>query len=50
MRASMRVVETEAAQIVEIAGGAIEQAHDDAFAVERGQRGNAEVDFAARGS
>ena len=41
------VVEAEAAQVVEIAGGAIEQAHDDAFAVERGQRGDAEIDFAA---
>src|ERR1035441_9707332 len=41
------VVEAEAAEVVEIAGGAIEEAHDDALAVEGGQGGNAEVDFAA---
>ena len=41
------VVETQAAEVVEIAGGAIQQAHDDAFAVERGQGGNAQIDFAA---
>src|ERR1035441_1499196 len=41
------VVEAEAAEVVEIAGGAIEESHDDAFAIEGGQGGNAEVDFAA---
>ena len=42
------VVEAEPAQIVEIARRAVEQAHDDAFAVERGQRGNAQIHFAAQ--
>ena len=42
------VVEAQAAQVVEIAGGAVEQAHDDAFAVERGQGGDAQVHFAAQ--
>ncbi len=41
------VVETEAAQIVEIAGRTVEQTHDDAFAEQRRQRGNAEIDLAA---
>ena len=40
------LVETQRSQIVEIARRAIEQAHHDAFAVERGQRGNAQIDFA----
>ena len=48
MRAQHVVVEAQAAQIVEIARRAVEQAHDDAFAVERGQRGNAQIDFAAQ--
>ena len=43
----MLVVEAEAAEIVEIAGGAVEQTHDDALAVESGDGGDAEVDFAA---
>ncbi len=47
MRDEHVVVEAEAAEVVEIARGAVEQAHDDAFAVERGQGGNAEIDFAA---
>ena len=47
MRRQHAVVEAQPAQIVEIAGGAVEQAHHDAFAVERGQRGDAEVHFAA---
>ncbi len=42
------LVEAEAFQIVEIAGRAVQQTHHDAFAVKRGQRGNAEVDFAAQ--
>ena len=42
------MVEPQAFEIVEIAGGAVEQTHDDAFAVERGQSGNAQVDFAAQ--
>ena len=44
------VVEAQAAQIVEIARRAVEQAHDDAFAVQRRQRRNAQVDFAAQRS
>ena len=47
MRLSMWSSKPEPAQVVEIARGAVEQAHDDAFAVERGQRGDAEIDFAA---
>ena len=47
MRRQHAVVETQAAKVVEIAGGAIEQAHDHAFAVESGEGGNAQVDFAA---
>src|SRR5581483_3708679 len=41
------IVEPEAAEVVEITCGMVEQAHDDAFAVERGQSGNANVYFAA---
>ena len=40
------VVEAKLFKIVKIAGGAIEQTHDDAFAVQGRQRGNAQVDFA----
>ena len=50
MRAEHVVVEAEAPQVVEIARRAVEQAHDDAFAVERGQRRDAQVDFAAQRS
>jgi hypothetical protein len=39
---------SRALEIVEIARRAIEQAHDDAFAVERRQRGNAQIDLAAQ--
>ena len=42
------LVEAQPPQIVEIARRAVEQAHDDAFAVERGQRGNAQIHFAAQ--
>ena len=42
------LVEAQALEIVEIAGGAVEQTHHDAFAVQRRQRGNAQVDFAAQ--
>ena len=42
------LVEAQALQIVEIAGGAVEQTHHDAFAVERGQSRNAQIDFAAQ--
>ena len=48
MLAQHVVVEAQAAEIVEIARGAVEQAHHDAFAVERRQRGDAEIDFAAQ--
>ena len=41
-------VETQPAEIVEIAGGAIEQTHHDALAIQRGQRGNAQIHFAAQ--
>ena len=41
------VVEAQAAQVVEIAGGAVQQAHDDALAVQRGQGGDAQIHFAA---
>jgi hypothetical protein len=41
------VVEAEAAEIVEIARRAVEQAHHDALAVQGGQGRDAEVDFAA---
>ena len=46
--AQHEVVEAQPAQIVEVAGGAVEQAHDDAFAVEGGQRGDAQIHFAAQ--
>ena len=42
------VVEAQPAQIVEIARRAVEQAHHHAFAVQRGQRGNAQIHFAAQ--
>ena len=42
------VVEAQPAQVVEIARGAVEQAHHHAFAVERRQRGDAQVHFAAQ--
>ena len=43
------VVEAKAAEVVEAGGGAVENTHDDAFAVEGGQSGNAEVNFATEG-
>ena len=49
MRRSMWSSKPRRSEVVEIAGGAVEQAHDDAFAVERRERGDAEVDFAADG-
>ena len=42
------VVEAEAAEVVEIAGGAIEKTHDHALAVKGGDGGDTEVDFAAQ--
>ena len=42
------LVEAQALQIVKIAGRAVEQTHDDAFAVKRRQSGNAEIHFAAQ--
>ena len=41
------LVETQPFEIVEIARRAIQQAHDDAFAVQRRQRGDAQIHFAA---
>ena len=40
-------VKTQAAEIVEVARRAVEQTHDDAFAIECGQRRDAQIDFAA---
>src|SRR5580700_6172147 len=42
------VVEAQTAQVVEVAGGTVEQAHDYAFAVEGRQRRDAQIDFAAQ--
>ncbi len=42
------VVEAERIKVVEIASRAVQQAHDDAFAVQRRQRGNAQIDLAAQ--
>ncbi len=42
------VVEAQPAQVVEIARGAVEQAHHHAFAVERGQGGDAQIHLAAQ--
>ncbi len=42
------LVETQPAQIVEISRRTIEQAHHDAFAIQRRQRGNAQIHFAAQ--
>ena len=43
------IVEPERRQIVEIGSGAVQQTHDDALAIERGQRRDAKIDLAAQG-
>ena len=48
MRESMCCVEAQALEIVKIARRAVEQAHHHAFAVQRGQGGNAQIHFAAQ--
>ena len=39
-------IEAQVVQVVEVAGRAVEQAHDHAFAIQRGQRRDAQIDLA----